>query len=90
MKYNPNVQNTELKGVRGNWEEPVAYKSQKHVLGKLKYFQGSGNQATGAAVNKLASQFDKKLNINAPKQAAAPIRRASISPNRNLGTMAKQ
>ena len=25
MKFDPNAQNAQLKGVKGNWDEPVAY-----------------------------------------------------------------
>jgi hypothetical protein len=67
MKFNPNVPNTQVKGVRGNWEEPQAYVSQKYVLGGMKYIQGAGAPAAGA--KDLASQFDKKLSL-APKPAS--------------------
>jgi hypothetical protein len=46
MKFNPNVENEQLKGVRGNWEEPKAYKSQKYMIGGMKYVQGAGTTAS--------------------------------------------
>lgn len=29
LEFNPNVENTQLKGIRGNWETAIAYHEQK-------------------------------------------------------------
>jgi hypothetical protein len=82
MKFNPNDENKKLKGIRGNWEEPIAYVNQKTILGGMKYMQSTGSTAAaGAAL--LAKQMDKKLNLAPPKPSTAN-RRASTSPNRAI------
>ena len=78
MKFNPNVENQTLKGVRGNWEEPKAYISQKHMIGGMKYVQGAGTTAAKDLSNQLG-----KLSL-APKAAPIAARKASASPNRAI------
>jgi len=93
LRFDPNVENAQLKGIRGNWEEPTAYFNQKIVLGQVIYTQGQ-QAAAKAAANGLAKQFEKKMNLapasKAPgmkskaTQNKAPIAKTGAATNKKV------
>jgi hypothetical protein len=73
MKFDPNVNNAQIKGLKGNWDSAIAYFNQKQVLGNVKFWQGAGAPAAPKAPVRANSSANGPSKIQAKVPAGKKV-----------------